>query len=353
MSELSTSHRQVQDYYGKVLSGTRDLKTSACCSASSPVPSLLATLEKIHPEVLDRFYGCGSPIPEALEGCTVLDLGCGTGRDVFLCAVQVGPEGKALGIDMTEEQLEVANRHRESQCEALGISPRTVEFRHGYMEDLLNTGVEDESIDVVISNCVLNLSPAKEQVFAEIVRVLKPGGELYFSDVFADRRLPKEWFQDPVLLGECLAGALYTEDFRRLLLRLGLPDYRVVARNPILIANPEIAAKVGAAQFSSLTVRAFKIASLEDRCENYGQTAFYHGTVPGFPEAFPLDDHHLIPKDEPFRVCGNTAAMLEETRFARHFTIVGDRSGHQGLFDCGPAGQGECCCVPDASGGCC
>jgi len=335
---------KVQEYYGRVLSGTRDLKTGACCSPDRLPAVLREILTEIHPEIVERFYGCDSPIPPAIEGRVVLDLGCGTGRDVYLCSKLVGERGSVIGVDMTGEQLEIARRHEEDQRKRFGHEKSNVRFLHGYIEDVKSLGIEDESVDAVISNCVINLSPDKNRVFSEILRVLKPGGEIYFSDVFSDRRLPAKWREDPVLVGECLAGAMYTEDFRRLMLRLGVPDYRVVSSHRITLDNPEIDAKIGMARFYSLTVRAFKLESLEDRCEDYGQVAYYRGTIRESPHSFVLDDHHEFFTGKPMLVCGNTAAMLSETRFAEHFRVEGNRSVHYGLFDCGSGGSEEVSC---------
>ena len=242
--EISES---VRHYYGQVLQSSNDLKTSACCSIDAMPGHLKALLAGLHPEVLERFYGCGSPLPPALKGKTVLDLGCGSGRDCYLLSKLVGPEGRVIGVDMTPEQLEVAVRHRDWHAERFGYA--NVEFLHGHIENLAAIGIDDNSIDVVVSNCVINLSPEKPRVLAEIFRVLKPGGELYFSDVFADRRIPAALRQDPVLLGECLGGALYWEDFRRILHDLGCPDVRVVKHNPISLDDPEVAAKIGMVKF--------------------------------------------------------------------------------------------------------
>ncbi|MGH8529684.1 MAG: methyltransferase domain-containing protein [Nevskiales bacterium] len=324
----------VKDYYGKVLKSTGDLQTSACCTAESMPAYLREVLKDLHPEVKDRFYGCGSPLPPALQGCTVLDLGCGSGRDCYLLSKLVGPSGHVIGVDMTDEQLAVARRHREYHAKKFGSA--NVEFRHGYIEDLGAAGVEDASVDVVVSNCVLNLSPDKARVFAEIFRVLKPGGELYFSDVFADRRIPAPLDEDPVLLGECLGGALYIEDFRRLMGAVGCFDARVCASSRIALNSPEVERKVGHIGFYSMTVRAFKLP-LEDRCEDFGQVARYLGGLPESPHAFDLDDHHHFECGKPMLVCGNTADMLGQTRYARHFQIEGDKSVHYGLFDCGPS----------------
>ncbi len=325
----------VQEYYGKVLQTKKDLQTSACCTAEALPKHLRPLASKIHPEVSEKFYGCGSPIPDVLEGKTVLDLGSGTGRDVFILSKLVGPKGNVIGVDMTDEQLAVANKHLDFHMKLYGYTTPNVEFKKGYIEDLESLKIKSDSVDVVVSNCVLNLSPDKPRVFKEIFRVLKNGGELYFSDVFADRRLADWMKKDDVLVGECLGGALYIEDFRRLMAEMGCRDYRVISKEQLQLGNPEIENKVGNIKFYSITVRAFKL-NIEDRCEDYGQVAYYLGTIPNHPHQFRLDDHHVLEKGRPLPVCSNTAAMLSETRFAPHFKIVGDLSTHYGLFDCGP-----------------
>ncbi len=342
----------VKKYYGQVLQGTQDLKTAACCCSDEILHPAIRDIEsQLDNEILTKFYGCGSPIPPALEGSVVLDLGCGTGKDAFIASRLVGEEGFVFGVDMTDEQIDVAERHVESQMEKFGYKKPNVEFRKGYIEDLKEIGIEDNSIDVVMSNCVVNLSSDKKKVFSEIFRVLKPGGELYFSDVFTGRRVPEDLQNDPLLHSECLGGALYIEDFRRLMKDIGCPDYRVAAKHKINIGNPKIEVRVGMVDFYSKTVRAFKLDGLEDICEDYGQVAVYHGTVPGYPHFFDLDDHHRFIKGKPMLVCGNTASMLGETRFAKHFTVTGDRSVHFGPFDCAPAHEKRN--SEDESGGAC
>lgn len=329
-------HADVRHYYGDVLQSSRDLRTGACCPTEAMAPALRALLDDVHPEVKDRFYGCGSPLPPALEGRTVLDLGCGTGRDVYLLSRLVGESGHVIGVDMTPGQLEVAIRHRDWHAQRYGHAHSNVSFHEGYIERLDACGIADASVDVVVSNCVLNLSPEKEKVFAEILRVLKPGGELYFSDVFADRRIPEALRSDPVLLGECLSGALYVEDFRRIMGRVGCADVRCVSQSPIPLLDARIEARIGMVNFRSMTLRAFRLP-MEDRCEDYGQVATYRGTIAGFPHAFVLDGHHRFETGKPLRVCGNTFDMLAASRFATHFTLLGDKGTHFGLFDCAPA----------------
>jgi SAM-dependent methyltransferase len=338
MTTATPDHASVRDYYGEVLRSSADLRTGACCPTEAMPAHLRPLIADLHPQVVERFYGCGSPLPPALEGCTVLDLGCGAGRDAYLLSRLVGEHGRVIGVDMTPAQLDVARRHRDWHAARYGHAASNVEFVDGLIEDLRPAGIADASVDVVVSNCVLNLAADKRAVFEEIFRVLKPGGELYFSDVFADRRIPGGLRSDPVLLGECLAGALYVEDFRRIIAQAGCADARWTSRGPVPLLDADIEARIGMVRFESRTVRAFKLP-LEDRCEDYGQVATYRGGIAQHPHAFVLDDHHAFERGRPLRVCGNTFDMLARSRYAAHFDLAGDRATHFGLFDCAPAGM--------------
>lgn len=351
--ELNTGRpdkrREVKEYYGRILKSKHDLKTGACCTAESVPAYHRKITNMIHSEILDKFYGCGSPIPLCLEKCVVLDLGCGTGRDSFIAAYLTGEQGYVIGVDMTEEQLKVGRRHIKSQMKTFGFSEINVDLRHGNIENLRDSDIDDNSIDVVISNCVINLSPDKPSVFSEIFRVLKPGGELYFSDIFAGRRIPSHISSDPAIYGECLGGAIYIEDFRRMLHNLGCPDYRVVSKRRISLNDPEVKKKAGMIDFYAMAIRTFKLNDLEDRCEDYGQTAVYLGTIPESLSGFMLDDHHLFRRGKPVSVCGNTAAMLSRTRYKKHFKITGNTDTHLGPFACNPDADNP----PTRSGGSC
>lgn len=329
-------HEIVQDYYGKQLQGTTDLKTSACCDASAMPAWLKPLLGNVHDDVLMRYYGCGLVCPPELQGCQVLDLGSGSGRDVYLLAQLVGPSGHVLGVDMTPEQLAVAQGTLAWHADRFGFA--NVSFREGYIEQLDQLGLSDERFDVIVSNCVINLSPDKDAVLREAYRLLKSGGELYFSDIYADRRVPAELVADPLLYGECLSGALYWNDFLHLARKHGFTDPRLVEDKPIEITDPELRARCGSVKFHSATYRLFKLPDLEPDCEDYGQAVIYRGSIAGLPHEFVLDKHHVIPTGKVFPVCGNTWRMLHDTRFREHFTFVGDFSRHYGIFEgCGKA----------------
>lgn len=333
--EPTTTHEAVRAYYGNTISSSDDLSTNAThCETIPPPKYVLDVLPLVADEVVSRFYGCGSPIPPALEGATVLDLGCGTGRDVYVLSKLVGPKGRVIGVDMTPEQLEVAKRYQDYHAQAFGFDESNVDLRIGYIEDLAACGIADESVDVVVSNCVVNLSPFKDLVMAEVFRVLKPGGELYFSDVYASRRLPQELRDDPILHSECLGGATYEPDFRALMRNAGFDHFVWTVDDPLHIGDLGIETRVGFTSFRSRTIRAIKCADgmLEETEEDYGQHATYLGGMPEMPRYFDWDVDTRFIKGKPRAISGNTARMIAASRYGRYFEISDERL-HRGAFD--------------------
>lgn len=335
------AREMLREFYGKAVQKTEDMQYTACCVDESR-SRFREILDLIPEEVKSRQYGCGSPIPnDDLSGLTVVDLGSGAGTDSFILSRLVGPSGKVIGLDMTEEQLAVALRNVAPVMGKYGYPHPNVEFHKDYIETA--DTVASHSVDLVISNCVINLSPLKDQVFKTIWRILRPGGEFYISDIVCDRRLPSEIRQDPRLYGECLAGAEYYNDLKDMMEAAGFRDVREASRR-------ELQDKVGveSARFCSVTLRGFKIPELDRRCEDYGQFAEYLGACREQPVGFLLDSGHQFERGRPVAICRNTALMLQETRLSRYFSVSAPRK-HFGIFDCstkaGPASlaASSCC----------
>ena len=348
--------QEVQEYYGKTLQHSDDLKTDACCTDTDMPRYVKTALSQIHDEVLTRYYGCGLVAPEKLKGARILDLGSGSGRDCYVLSQLVGEQGYVVGVDMTDEQLDVANRHIDFHADKFGYKASNVEFKKGYLENLEALDLEENSFDIIVSNCVINLCQDKEAVLKQAYKLLKPGGEIYFSDVYSDRRVPEALTNDPVLYGECLSGALYWNDFQNLAKKCGFLDPRLVEDRPLGINNQAIQEKLGNIQFFSATYRLFKLDELEPACEDYGQAVIYKGDMENLPEAFLLDKHHHIETGKVFPVCGNTWRMLHDTRFKEHFEFIGNWDKHFGIFEgCGTAlpYDSESASTGGDSGGCC
>jgi len=345
----------VEAYYGSVLETSTDLKTNACTTAGAPPPHLRSLLGNIHPDITSTYYGCGFVYPPLLEGARILDLGCGSGRDCYVLSQLAGASGSVVGVDMTDNQLAIARRHIDYHMEKFGYTKPNVEFHKGYLESLDQLGLEQGSFDVIVSNCVINLSVDKPAVLRHANNLLKEGGELYFADVYADRRVPRDLAADPVLYGECLGGALYWNDFIAMAKSVGFRDPRLVEDNPIVASDPVIIERLGNIRFYSATYRLFKLEDLEAACEDYGQSVVYRGTIDKLPDTFVLDKHHVIERGRSFPVCGNTWRMLHETRFRDHFDFVGNWDRHFGIFEgCGTSlpFSTNSAAVP-AAGGCC
>lgn len=324
--------QSVQTYYGEILQSSDDLKTDACATIATPPPYISKALAAVHDEVAARYYGCGIVIPTVLEGLRVLDLGCGAGRDVYALSKLVGESGHVVGVDMTVEQLTVAREHQDWHAKSFGYDKPNTTFIKGNLEELGELGLEIGSFDLIISNCVINLCTDKPAVFNAAYELLKPGGELFFSDVYADRRMPKALVEDEVLYGECLSGALYWGDYKSIVKAAGFTDPRIVEHRRLEVLDPKLMAKVNPIRFASVTARLMKLDGLEPACEDYGQAVTYKGGIEGMEQVFILDAEHAIEKGRIFPVCGNTLAMLMETRFAPYFDVVGEGETHFGLF---------------------
>lgn len=309
--------KSVQNYYGQVLRKSADLQTNACVTAARPVPKhLQKALQNVHEEVTLRYYGCGLVLPERLKNCWILDLGSGSGRDCYALSQLVGEKGHITGIDMTESQVEVAKKYVDYHMEKFGFQTPNVTFVLGYIEKLGEAGIEADSYDVVVSNCVINLVPDKEQVLREVFRVLKSGGELYFSDIYASLDLPENIRTHQLLWGECLGGALYWKDLAILAQKIGFSPPRLVSANIITIQNKELENMVGDCRFASATFRLFKVPETGpmQKCQ-----VIYNGRIIGHEKELVFDANFTFKEGEAVEVDGHTAAILKNSRFAPDF----------------------------------
>lgn len=252
MTTSTTAESATRDRYAAAAHAP---EAALCC----PVQYDPRFLAAIPAEVIEKDYGCGDPSAFVKSGETVLDLGSGTGKICFIAAQVVGPEGRVIGVDMTDDMLEVARRNAPVVAENIGYA--NVEFRKGRIQDLETTEppIASDSIDVVVSNCVLNLveTPEKRRLFEEIFRVLRPGGRAVISDIVSDQEVPQHLQNDPVLWSGCISGAFVEDGFTAAFAAAGFDDIELLKR------DEEPWQTVEGIEFRSVTVRAWK--SQEER----------------------------------------------------------------------------------------
>jgi len=298
--EVDRPRALMREYYG---AAAVQPKAELCC----PVRPSPEDLAHIPPDVVDRFYGCGSPVRDAAlaKGETHLDLGSGAGIDVFIAARHVGKQGRAIGVDMTDAMLKVARENQPQVAEKLGFD--VVEFHKGLLEAV---PLPAQHVDCVTSNCVVNLSPDKRAVFAEIARVLKDHGRLVLADIVADQAVPPQLRVNPQLWGECLSGALTEDELLAELERAGFHGLEVLTRT--------FWREVEGCTFSSVTVRAYKqesstvVAQLDHR-------ALYRGPWKSVSD----EQGQLFRRNEPVSVDAATAARLVRAPYAPGFDVYG------------------------------
>jgi arsenite methyltransferase len=315
-------------------------EVALCC----PVEYESRYLKIIPREVIEKDYGCGDPSRWVKAGETVLDLGSGTGKICFIAAQVVGPTGRVIGVDMTDEMLEVARRNAPIVAEQIGFA--NVEFRKGRIQDLaLDLEVLDvelkkrpitdaasflaadelaedlrvsrpliasKTVDVVVSNCVLNLveAGAKNQLFAEIFRVLKNGGRAVISDIVADEPVPEAMQQDPTLWSGCISGAMTEEGFLQAFADAGFYGIELVK------FDTQPWQTVEGIEFRSVTVQAFK--GKQGPCVERNQAVIYKGP---FREVLD-DDGHRMERGVRYAVCDKTYQLYRKAPYAQFFEFI-------------------------------
>jgi ubiquinone/menaquinone biosynthesis C-methylase UbiE len=320
--------------------GAQATEARLCC----PVDYNADYLRVIPKEVIERDYGCGDPSKYLREGETVLDLGSGTGKICFIAAQVVGASGKVIGVDMTDEMLEVARSNAPIVAERIGYA--NVEFRKGRIQDLAlsidlldaelkrrpisdaasflaadelaqelrvkQPLIANDSVDVVVSNCVLNLveSGAKRQLFEEIFRVLKIGGRAVISDIVSDEEVPEHLQNDPELWSGCISGALTEEGFLSAFTAAGFYGVQILKR------DEQPWQTVEGIEFRSVTIEAFK--GKQGPCVERNQAVIYRGP---FKEVLD-DDNHRMERGRRYAVCDKTYNIYRKAPYAASFEFV-------------------------------
>lgn len=321
----------------------RQAEAALCC----PVEYDPKYLKIIPAEVIERDYGCGDPSRWVHEGDTVLDLGSGTGKICFIAAQVVGSTGRVIGVDMTDDMLEVARRNAPIVAQRVGYA--NVEFRKGRIQDLSLDferldhelrahpvdGIEgwvaaeryaehlrqqhplvaSDSIDVVVSNCVLNLvdSQSKPRMFAEIFRVLRRGGRAVISDIVSDEVVPEHLQKDPELWSGCISGALTETEFVEAFERAGFYGIEIVKRDETPWRVVE------GIEFRSVTIRAWK--GKDGPCLERNQAVVYKGP---FKEVLD-DDGHRLKRGVRHAVCDKAFQIYRREPYRAHFDFIEPR----------------------------
>ncbi len=315
-------------------------EAALCC----PVQYNPQYLKVIPTEVIEKDYGCGDPSQYVHPGDIVLDLGSGTGKICFIASQVVGPTGKVIGVDMTDDMLEVAKRNAPIVAERIGYA--NVEFRKGRIQDLAldldaleialkkhpisganayltadalaadlrvsQPLIDTASVDVVVSNCVLNLveTPLKQQLFSEIFRVLKSGGRAVISDIVSDEAIPEHLQSDPHLWSGCISGAYTETGFLQAFLDAGFHGIQLLKR------DDDPWQTVQGIEFRSVTVEAWKAEP--SACYERNQAVIYKG--PFFKVLD--DDGHAMERGQRYAVCDKTYQLFQTPPYKEHFAFV-------------------------------
>jgi len=329
--------------YQRYANAAQQLEQALCC----PTEYAADFLSVIPEEILDRDYGCGDPTPYVNQGETVLDLGSGGGKLCYILAQVVGAQGRVLGVDCNREMLALARKYQRDVANQLGFD--NVDFRYGLIQDLqldldlLGRELEqhpvqdpmgwlalrhleerirreqpmiaDESVDCVVSNCVLNLvrQQDRRQLFAEIFRVLRNGGRAAISDIVSDEDVPEELQRDPKLWSGCISGAFREDQFLEAFEEAGFHGIRIAKR------QHEAWQTIDGIEFRSMTVVAYK--GKQGPCLERNQAVVYRGPFKRVHD----DDGHTYVRGQRTAVCDKTFRLLQQPPYEGTFDPIEPR----------------------------
>lgn len=342
--------------HARYTNGAKQKENSLCCPVSYDASFLAA----IPQEILERDYGCGDPTPYLRPGETVLDLGAGGGKLCYIAAQVVGSKGRVIGVDCNQEMLALARKYQNEVAARLGFA--NVEFRCGMIQDLQldldllskelakqpvrdqqswlemrrleqklrreKPLVEDDSVDCVISNCVLNLvrPEDRQMLFAEIFRVLRRHGRAVISDIVADEEIPEHMRRDPELWSGCISGAFREDLFLKAFEEAGFHGMEILKR------EKQPWRTVAGIEFRSVTVAAYK--GKQGPCLERNQGLVYHGPFKKVED----DDGHVFYRGERMAVCDKTFHLLQREPYQGMFEAIEPREEipleKAGQFDC-------------------
>ncbi|HHT9124331.1 MAG TPA: methyltransferase domain-containing protein [Candidatus Brocadiia bacterium] len=328
--DVDRARQVVRTFYGRA---AKEPQSELCC----PTSYQKEDTSHIPQDVLDRFYGCGSPMSIAgvTGGEMVVDLGSGGGIDCFIAAKKVGSNGKVIGIDMTDEMLEIANKNNKLVAKRLGFN--VVEFRKGFLEEI---PIADRTMDLITSNCVINLSPDKKAVFREMWRILKDNGRVVVSDIVSEGEVPPHLKVNEKLWGECMGGALTEEEFISYLEQAGFYGLQVLQKvfwKEVDVRQGESASGTSC-KFFSVTIRGYKFEK-KAGCTYIGQYAIYRGPF----KAVMDEEGHLFPRNEAVEVCTDTALKLQNPPYKGLFIVTDHTKDIEDGYSCCTENSEGCC----------
>jgi len=298
-SDENVSRNDVLSFYSKA---AITAQKKLCC----PKQYDLTDLSHIPEEVMEISYGCGSPVEQAglREGEVMLDLGSGGGIDCFIAAKHVGRTGRVYGIDMTEEMLSVARKNAALVTKNLGFN--NIEFKQGFLEAI---PIDTVSVDLVTSNCVINLSTKKNDVFKEIYRILKPGGRFLIADIISERKVPEKMKNNKELWGECVSGALTINEF--------LDHAKNNNFKGLRIQKDYLWKEIEGIKFYSFIIEGFKCMPDKDIADCKPVFVTYVG-----PFESVTFQKTVFPMSAPVKIDKNAAELLSLHSYAGQFIIT-------------------------------